>query len=318
VQHILVGSLIKEAAAVQNDLGSSVRAALAANPRLSDAMVADIIKTKLATPGCKNQGWILDGFPKNAAQARLLFNLNDAPAEAKPETAEGGEGEAEAAAVEAADDAPVGPAKVVAPEIVVQVDAEEEFLLHRVMAYSQDKVTPDHDDEAGFKRRYEAFTQATKQENSVIDLLLDSKARLFVCMASQDVDQNLDIMRLGFGRPRNYDPERAARQREARAAEERARAEEAARLKAEADAEAERRQRAQRELEERERLQEIMAQVLLPLMLVFFLIFCASSSSERPTFCISKRFFLSRRNETRLKRDRCPCGSTWWTTCCRC
>lgn len=82
-----------------------------------------------------------------------------------------------------------------------------------------------------------------------------------MCMVDQDTEQNLDIMRLGFGRPRNYDPERAARQREARAAEERARAEEAARLKAEADAEAERRQRAQRELEERERLQEITAQV---------------------------------------------------------
>ena len=277
VQHILVGPLIKETAALQNELGASVRAALSANPRLTDTLVADIIKTKLATPGCKNQGWFLDGFPKNAAQARLLFNLNDAPAEAKPEAAEGGEGEAEAAPAEAADDQPPGPAKVTAPEIIVQIDAEEEFLLHRVMAYSQDNVTPDHDDEAGFKRRYEAFAQAVKQENSVVDLLLDSKARLVVCMAAQEQEQNLDIMRLGFGRPRNYDPERAARQREARAAEERAKAEEAARLKAEADAEAERRQRAQRELEERERLQEIMAQVTMLLLAV-------ASASFRPNF----------------------------------
>jgi adenylate kinase len=305
VQHILVGALIKEAAAVQNDLGASVRAALAANPRLSDALVADIIKTKLATPGCKNQGWILDGFPKNAQQARLLFNLNDAPAEAKPEAAEGGEGEAEAAPAEAADDAPAGPAKVVAPEIVVQIDAEEEFLLHRVMAYSQDKVLPNHDDEEGFKRRYEAFTQSVKQENSVVDLLLDSKARLVVCMAVQEQDQNLDIMRLGFGRPRNYDPERAARQREARAAEERARAEEAARLKAEADAEAERRQRAQRELEERERLQEIMQQVH------------ARGRAVRLNFNLMLVLRLCR-NAKRWKRARCPCGSTWSTTCCRC
>ena len=95
---------------------------------------------RLATPGCKNQGWFLDGFPKNAAQARLLFNLNDAPAEAKPADAEGGDGEAEAAPAEASDDAPVGPVKVAAPEIIVQIDAAEDFLLHRVMAYAQDKV----------------------------------------------------------------------------------------------------------------------------------------------------------------------------------
>jgi len=140
VQHILVAPLIKETAARQDELGASVRTALAANPRLSDTMVADIIKTKLATPGCKNQGWFLDGFPKNAAQARLLFNLNDAPAEAKPADAEGGDGEAEAAPAEASDDAPVGPVKVAAPEIIVQIDAAEDFLLHRVMAYAQDKV----------------------------------------------------------------------------------------------------------------------------------------------------------------------------------
>ena len=30
--------------------------------------------------------------------------------------------------------------QVDAPEIVVQIDAEEEFLLHRVMQYSQDAV----------------------------------------------------------------------------------------------------------------------------------------------------------------------------------
>jgi hypothetical protein len=46
VQHILVGTLIKEVAAMQTDLGASVRTAVAASPRLSDALVADIIKSK--------------------------------------------------------------------------------------------------------------------------------------------------------------------------------------------------------------------------------------------------------------------------------
>ena len=46
--HIHVAPLIKETAAKQDELGASVRAALAANPRLSDTMVADIIKTKCA------------------------------------------------------------------------------------------------------------------------------------------------------------------------------------------------------------------------------------------------------------------------------
>ena len=98
-------------------------------------------RCRLATPGCKNQGWFLDGFPKNAAQARLLFNLNDAPAEVKPADAEeGADGDVAAAPADASDDAPAGPVKVAAPEIIVQIDAAEDFLLHRVMAYAQDKV----------------------------------------------------------------------------------------------------------------------------------------------------------------------------------
>jgi hypothetical protein len=45
-------------------------------------------------------------------------------------------------------------------------------------AHELAQVVTNHDDEAGFKRRYQAFIESVKQENSVTDLLLDSKVRL--------------------------------------------------------------------------------------------------------------------------------------------
>ena len=52
-----------------------------------------------------------------------MFNLNDAPAEAKAAGGEGGEGEGEAAVAEAQEDAPVGPAKVVARDVAAAAAA---------------------------------------------------------------------------------------------------------------------------------------------------------------------------------------------------
>ncbi|KAM8832110.1 adenylate kinase 7-like isoform 3-T3 [Spinachia spinachia] len=42
--------------------------------RLSDHLVLDILKEKLNSKPCRNQGFVLDGFPKSYEQARLIFS----------------------------------------------------------------------------------------------------------------------------------------------------------------------------------------------------------------------------------------------------
>lgn len=253
VPHLLLSVLVEEAKERQDEFGDQVRNALAANPRLSDDLLCQIVKTKLQTPQCRNQGWFLDGFPKTTEQTRLLFKLHDVAAEPK---AEGEEEEPAEASEEEEQGVPLAPP----PEVVISLHASEEFLRERVMAFPEENVAGTHNDEAGFSRRYSSFASVNEGEETVTSLLVDSKARNVSVESSEESEHALSIIRLGFGQPRNYDPERAARERDRRAAEEKARAEEAERLRQEEEAERERKARAQRELEERERLQEIAKQ----------------------------------------------------------
>uniref|UniRef100_G3NXS8 Nucleoside-diphosphate kinase n=1 Tax=Gasterosteus aculeatus aculeatus TaxID=481459 RepID=G3NXS8_GASAC len=45
--------------------------------RLSDHLVFDILKEKLNSQPCRNQGFVLDGFPRSYEQARLIFSDED-------------------------------------------------------------------------------------------------------------------------------------------------------------------------------------------------------------------------------------------------
>ncbi|KAJ4929288.1 hypothetical protein JOQ06_004898 [Pogonophryne albipinna] len=45
--------------------------------RLADYLVFDILKEKLNSPPCRNQGFVLDGFPKTYEQGKLIFSEED-------------------------------------------------------------------------------------------------------------------------------------------------------------------------------------------------------------------------------------------------
>lgn len=45
-------------------------------------MLIKLIQAKLRTAHCRNQGFVLDGFPKDMEQAKLLWAADDEAAEA--------------------------------------------------------------------------------------------------------------------------------------------------------------------------------------------------------------------------------------------
>ena len=53
------------------------------NPRLTDDILADLVKFQLGSAACMNKGFILDGFPRSKEDAELVFT-NEVPIE-KPE-----------------------------------------------------------------------------------------------------------------------------------------------------------------------------------------------------------------------------------------
>ncbi|MFZ5532674.1 MAG: adenylate kinase [Pseudomonadota bacterium] len=74
VPQISTGDLLRAAVAAQSPLGLKAKAAMDAGELVSDEIVLGMIRERLAEPDAK-PGFILDGFPRNGAQAAALDAL---------------------------------------------------------------------------------------------------------------------------------------------------------------------------------------------------------------------------------------------------
>merc|ERR1719498_1175328 len=66
--------MLRAAVAAKTEYGMKAKAKMNAGELVSDDIVLNIIKDNIFTPKCK-QGFVLDGFPRNMAQARALDDL---------------------------------------------------------------------------------------------------------------------------------------------------------------------------------------------------------------------------------------------------
>jgi adenylate kinase len=71
VRHVSTGDLLRDAVAKQTPIGKQVESIMAAGELVSDDIVLELIREVLADKG-KWNGWILDGYPRNLAQAEAL------------------------------------------------------------------------------------------------------------------------------------------------------------------------------------------------------------------------------------------------------
>jgi len=74
VPQISTGDLLREAVAKATPLGLAAKAAMDSGKLVDDAIVLGMIRERLARPDAL-QGFILDGFPRNIAQAEALEEL---------------------------------------------------------------------------------------------------------------------------------------------------------------------------------------------------------------------------------------------------
>src|ERR1700721_1128669 len=76
IPQISTGDLLREAVAKGTDLGLRAKAAMDAGKLVDDATVLGMIRERLAKPDAL-KGFILDGFPRNIAQADALEKMLD-------------------------------------------------------------------------------------------------------------------------------------------------------------------------------------------------------------------------------------------------
>ncbi len=79
IPHISTGDLLREAALVEDERGKIIREQLLAGQLVSDTITLELLEERLTQTDCNN-GYILDGFPRNIEQAiayeKILEKLN--------------------------------------------------------------------------------------------------------------------------------------------------------------------------------------------------------------------------------------------------
>ena len=77
ISHISTGEILREAVRTDSPLGRQVAATLATGALVSDALMIDLVRERLAQPDTAT-GFILDGFPRTVVQAELLDEIPQA------------------------------------------------------------------------------------------------------------------------------------------------------------------------------------------------------------------------------------------------
>ncbi|KAL3873983.1 hypothetical protein ACJMK2_037057 [Sinanodonta woodiana] len=209
--------------------------------RIEDQYIISFFREKLRSIMCQNQGFILDGFPKTIEQAKELFQVSEEEEEAE-----------DASKQENYD-------KLIMPEVVVCLEATDEFLKNRVMNLPESAVAGTHNTEDGLIRRLDHYRAISTEEDTVLnyfDELEFFPVKIDVTKDdSPQMKKTVEKISAIIGKPRNYGPT------EEELAEIK-KLEEETRLKKEAEEKAEKERMEAAEAAERKRRQEEWTQHL--------------------------------------------------------
>ncbi|KAM7376765.1 hypothetical protein PAMP_006473 [Pampus punctatissimus] len=206
---------------------------------LDDQLLVKVMKDKLMSNPCRNQGFVLDGFPKTSEQAKELFYAEDHESE---------DGTSQMSSYN----------KKIMPEFVLCLDASDGFLKDRVMNLPERLVQEHGYEQEHFLQRLAGYRESTVEDNTVINyfdelditplylgnhhtgwpscmfnITKESQESLGAFNVSKEISNNepdcLLLMQKIFdtvGRPRNYGPSsQEVQQEERRKAEQRMRTE---------------------------------------------------------------------------------------------
>jgi len=72
VVHLSTGDMLRAAVAAGTEVGIQAKEFMDSGKLVPDEVIIGIIRDRLDESDCKDQGWLLDGFPRTAAQAEAL------------------------------------------------------------------------------------------------------------------------------------------------------------------------------------------------------------------------------------------------------
>ncbi|XP_002738748.1 adenylate kinase 7-like [Saccoglossus kowalevskii] len=159
--------------------------------RIEDQYIIQFFREKLHSMPCQNQGFILDGYPKTYEQAKELFATDEE------------EEEPEGSKVPAYD-------KNIMPEVVISLNAPDEFLKIRVMNLPESVVADTHNTEDGLLRRLSDFRVVNEEDSTVLNYFDELEIHPDHIDATKETDPEnkgiVDKIIKIMGEPRNYGP----------------------------------------------------------------------------------------------------------------
>lgn len=160
------------------------------NDRVGDQHVIRFFREKLQSKPCQNQGFILDGFPKNLELAKELFSAGD-----EDEADEEGKGSFDRAMM---------------PDFVVSMEADDTFLKTRIMNLPENVVTGTHNTEEGLSRRLLEYRANSGEDETVLtyfdEVEIDPVKMDITKDTSEYMKETVDKIKKIMGEPRNYGP----------------------------------------------------------------------------------------------------------------
>ncbi|XP_040920554.1 adenylate kinase 7-like [Toxotes jaculatrix] len=156
--------------------------------RLADRLVFDILQEKLNSMPCRNQGFVLDGFPKTYEQAKMIFTDED---------------------TENQDLMVKTPAynEKITPEHVIALEATDDFLTHRVQALPESVAEKMRYTQDEFLPRLMRYRQLSAAEETLLDYFDELEIHPEHIEVTTDDPDYTDVMKRIIemvGIPKNY------------------------------------------------------------------------------------------------------------------
>ncbi|XP_064571081.1 adenylate kinase 7 isoform X2 [Zonotrichia leucophrys gambelii] len=211
--------------------------------KLGDEYILKIMKDKLMSMPCRNQGYVLDGFPETYEEAMELFRVEEDEGEEEEEQAAGKMPKFN---------------QIIIPEFIFSLMASDEFLINRIIQLSESEVAGTQYTEEQFLEALKHFRKINADDVTVLNYFdeLEIHPQFVDVAVYEDFENRLAVSKIikEVGEPRNYgltDEEKEVLQRQA--------AEEQLAKEAKEKAEQERKEDKERE-ERKERWEEWIKQ----------------------------------------------------------
>ncbi|KAJ3043877.1 Adenylate kinase 7 [Rhizophlyctis rosea] len=175
-------------------------AARANNGKYPDEHIINFVRDKLRSMPCRNQGYVLDGFPNSVDEAKELFK------------SENDDDSKEEKLIPSAD-------PTIAPDYVISLEASDDFIRERIMKLPESAIAGTRNSEEALVRRLEEFRTANTEENTVLNYFDELEIHPLSIPVdgahNNDADKVMELIVKHVGKPHNYGPtpEQLAEQR---------------------------------------------------------------------------------------------------------